>query len=142
MSEWTKRVGAITLFVEDVKRAKEFYEGVFAMPMIFEDEDSVAFRFDNMIINLLKSSAAGELIEPRAVAGPDAGSHFQLTIWVEDADAVCAELTSYGVGLLNGPTNRDWGQRTASFSDPDGNVWEIAQEIDNQELGNQEIDDS
>jgi uncharacterized glyoxalase superfamily protein PhnB len=23
--------------------------------------------------------------------------------------------------------NRDWGQRTASFADPDGNIWDIAQ---------------
>jgi uncharacterized glyoxalase superfamily protein PhnB len=24
---------------------------------------------------------------------------------------------------------REWGKRTASFADPDGNIWEIAQEL-------------
>ncbi len=50
-------------------------------------------------------------------------------IWVDDADAVCSELAAHGVPLLNGPMNREWGMRTASFTDPDGHVWEIAQEI-------------
>jgi uncharacterized glyoxalase superfamily protein PhnB len=25
--------------------------------------------------------------------------------------------------------NRDWGMRTACFADPDGHIWEIAQEL-------------
>ena len=45
----------------------------------------------------LGDSAARELIEPAAVAGRDAGSRFQLTIWVDDADAACAELATRGV---------------------------------------------
>jgi uncharacterized glyoxalase superfamily protein PhnB len=48
---------------------------------------------------------------------------------VDDADAVCAELATRGVELLNGPMNRQWGMRTASFSDPDGHIWEVAQEL-------------
>ncbi len=31
-----------------------------------------------------------------------------------------------GVVLLNGPMDRSWGIRTASFSDPGGHIWEIA----------------
>ena len=34
-----------------------------------------------------------------------------------------------GVELLNGPTNRPWGVRTASFADPDGHIWEVAGKI-------------
>jgi uncharacterized glyoxalase superfamily protein PhnB len=48
---------------------------------------------------------------------------------VDDADAVCAELTTRGVGLLNGPVDREWGMRTASFTDRDGHIWEIAQTL-------------
>ncbi|MDQ3782600.1 MAG: VOC family protein, partial [Actinomycetota bacterium] len=28
--------------------------------------------------------------------------------------------------LLNGPVDRPWGVRTASFRDPAGHIWEIA----------------
>jgi catechol 2,3-dioxygenase-like lactoylglutathione lyase family enzyme len=124
-----KSVGAITLFVEDPRRSQSFYEDVFDLPAIYEDEDSAGFRFENTIVNLLKTPAARDLIDPGAVASPEAGSRFQLTIWVDDADAVCAELATRGVELLNGPMNREWGMRTASFTDPDGHIWEIAQKL-------------
>ena len=124
-----KSVGAITLFVEDARRSQSFYEEVFGLSVIWEDEDSAAFKFENTIVNLLRIPAARELIEPGGVASREAGSRFQLTIWVDDADTVCAELATRGVELLNGPMNREWGVRTASFIDPDGHIWEIAQKL-------------
>jgi lactoylglutathione lyase len=124
-----RSVGAITLFVEDPRRSKSFYQDVFDLSPIYEDEDAATFRFENTIVNLLKIRAARELIDPAAVAGPEAGSRFQLTIWVDDTNAVCAELATRGVELLNGPIDREWGMRTASFADPDGHIWEIAQEL-------------
>ncbi len=119
----------MTLFVEDPQRSKSFYERVFDLPVIYEDENSVVFRFENLIVNLLELPAARGLIDPAAVATRGSGSRFQLSIWVDDADAVCAELASRGVELLNGPMNREWGMRTASFTDPDGHIWEIAQQL-------------
>ena len=130
MNTTLKNVGAITLFVDDPKRSKPFYETAFAVEPIFEDEDAVAFRFENTIVNLLAARAAPELIEPAAVASPGSGSRFQLTVGVDDADAVCAELAKNGVELLNGPLDRPWGVRTAAFADPDGHVWEIAQNLE------------
>ena len=124
-----KNVGAITLFVEDPQRSKSFYESVFDLAPIYEDENSVVFRFENMIVNLLAFAAAPELIEPANVAAPRSGSSFQFSIWVDDTDAACAELASRGVTLLNGPIDREWGMRTASFTDPDGHIWELAQQL-------------
>jgi catechol 2,3-dioxygenase-like lactoylglutathione lyase family enzyme len=131
MSASLKSVGAITLFVEDPQRSKSFYQEVFDVPVIYEDKDAAAFEFENMIVNLLKIPAARELIDPGGVASREAGSRFQLTIWVDDTDAVCAELATRGVALLNGPMNREWGMRTASFTDPDGHIWEIAAKLPN-----------
>src|SRR5678816_3527734 len=111
------------MFVEDRQRSKSFYEKVFDVAAINEDEDSVAFKFENLIVNLLEVGAAHELIGPAPVGRREAGSRFQLTIWVEDGDAVCAELESRETTLLNGPMNREWGVRTASFTDPDGHIW-------------------
>jgi len=129
VSESLKSVGAITMFVEDPKRSKEFYERVFGASAVFEDDNSVAFELDNLVLNLLVERAAPELIEPTLVAGREAGERFQLTVWVEDADAVIEQLRSAGVQLLNGPIDRPWGLRTAAFADPDGHVWEIAAKI-------------
>ncbi len=126
VASWPKGIGAITLFVEDLDAAKQFYGEVFGLPLTFEDDDSAVFDFGNTIINLLKTTAARELIEPALVAPHDAGSRLQLTIQVDDVDAMCAELARRGVELLNGPMDRPWGIRTASFRDPGGHIWEIA----------------
>jgi catechol 2,3-dioxygenase-like lactoylglutathione lyase family enzyme len=123
---WPRGISAITLFVEDVGAAKEFYQRVFGLPVVFEDGDSTVFRFGDTLVNLLTTRAAHELIEPAAVATRASGARMQLTITVDDVDAVCAELTARGVELLNGPLDRPWGVRTASFRDPGGHIWEIA----------------
>lgn len=123
---WPRGIGAITLFVEDLPGAKRFYETVFGLPVFFEDGASAVFKFENTMINLLKTSEAPELIGPAKAASPEAGARMQFTIEVDDIDAMCAELASRGVELLNGPMDRPWGIRTASFRDPAGHVWEIA----------------
>jgi catechol 2,3-dioxygenase-like lactoylglutathione lyase family enzyme len=124
-----QNLGAITLFVEDLPAAKAFYGEALGLSRVFEDDDSAVFDLGNTVINLLDVREAPELIAPAGVAGPDAGVRCQLTIWVEDADAVCRQLQARGVTLLNGPQDRPWGQRTAAFRDPAGHVWEIAQQI-------------
>lgn len=126
MSAWPKGIGAITLFVEDLATAKQFYQAVFGLPVVFEDGDSTVFKFGNTLINLLKTTAAGELIEPAKVAPREVGARFVFTIEVDDVDAMCAALAARGVELLNGPMDRPWGVRTASFMDPGGYIWEIA----------------
>jgi lactoylglutathione lyase len=124
-----KNVGAITLFVDDLARSRSFYQDVFGLRVVYEDDESTVFDFGNTLINLLAMPAARDLMDPVAVANRDAGSRVLLTIWVDDADAVCADLDRSGVVLLSGPIDREWGKRTPSFSDPDGNIWEIAQDL-------------
>ena len=126
MSSWQRGIGAITLFVEDLQAAKQFYQEVFGLPLKFEDDDSAVFDFGNTLINLLKITAAQELIEPAVVAAREVGSRLQFTVEVDDVDASCAELATRGVELLNGPMDRPWGIRTASFRDPGGHIWELA----------------
>ena len=123
---WPRGIGAITLVVEDLAAAKQFYREVFGLPVAFEDDDSAVFRFGSLLVNLLKVGAARELIEPAVVAPREGGTRMQLTIEVDDVDATCAELAKRGVELLNGPMDRPWGVRTASFVDPGGHIWEIA----------------
>ena len=126
MGSWPGGIRAITLFVEDLDDAKQFYREVFGLPVMFEDDNSAVFDFGSTLVNLLKTTAAPGLIAPAAVAGREAGSRLQFTIEVDDVDAMCAELAARGVTLLNGPMDRPWGIRTASFMDPGGHIWEIA----------------
>jgi catechol 2,3-dioxygenase-like lactoylglutathione lyase family enzyme len=123
--EWPGGIAAITLFFEDLGAARTFYRDIFGLPVFFEDESSTVFRFGDTLVNLLRAGEAPELVNPAAVAPPDAGVRFQFTLSVEDVDAMCEELRQRGVALLNGPIDRPWGVRTASFRDPGGHVWDI-----------------
>ena len=126
MTKWSRKLSAITLFVEDLADAKRFYEQVFDVPLIFEDDDSAVFDFGNTLINLLAAPAVPELIEPAPMAEVAAGARMQLTLAVDDVDEVASHLQARGVELLNGPMDRPWGIRTAAFKDPAGHIWEIA----------------
>jgi catechol 2,3-dioxygenase-like lactoylglutathione lyase family enzyme len=125
-NSWAKSIFAVTLFVEDLEACKQFYQKAFELPITFEDANSAVFKFGDLLINLLKVSEAPELINPASVAKAEAGSRFVITIPVDDVDALCEQLRSRGVELLNGPMDRPWGPRTASFKDPAGYIWEIA----------------
>src|SRR6476620_3077260 len=120
MTSLLQKLGVITLFVDDVPRAKAFYTEMFGLTIEFEDATSAVMKMENLLLNLVVRNSAPELIEPAPVAAPGAGSELMFTIWVDDVDALTAELTSRGLALLNGPLDRPWGVRTVAFADPDG----------------------
>lgn len=126
---WPGGITAITLFVEDLAAARTFYQNVFALPIAFEDPVSTVFNFKDTMINLLDVSEAPGLVNPAAVGSPTGGARSVFTLDVENVDAKCLELAALGVRLINGPMDRPWGIRTASFADPAGNIWEIAHSL-------------
>ena len=122
----TLNLTAITLFVGDPSRAKSLYARAFGATVVYEDDVAVTFRFDTLLVNLLKSSEANELVEPVSVGSADAGARFQLTLTVEDVDDAAVRVADAGFRHLNGPIDRPWGVRTAAFADVDDHVWELA----------------
>jgi lactoylglutathione lyase len=129
MSSWRKELSAITLFVEDKARAKDFYVRAFDLTPLHEDDSGVTLRLENTYLRLATRLAAQE-IAPATVGSPHNGPRQVYGMFVDDVDAVCQELASKGIPLLNGPEDRPWGMRTASIQDPDGNVWAIATDRD------------
>jgi len=127
------KISAISLFVEDLGASKEFYTGVFGATVLFEDASSCAVKFENLIINLLLTSDAGVLVAPAAVGSPDAGKRFQMSIWVDNLEAVVDKLKELDVKLLTGPQVQPWGMATVTFADPAGHSWEVAQQVPKKE---------
>ncbi len=127
MADWQPGgISAITLFVEDLGAAKDFYRAVFGLPVHYEDPNSAVFLFGGTMVNLLDIAEAPHLVGPAPVGRADDGVRFQLTIGVDDVDAAAAEAVRRGAVLLNGPMDRPWGIRTAAFRDPAGHIWELA----------------
>jgi lactoylglutathione lyase len=127
MADWKREIGAITLYVPDLGEARKFYADAFGLDAQLLDDDAAMLRFGGTFVFLGRSAAAAQpLPEVLDQAGKGAG---QFAIIVDDVDAVVAEITGRGVRLIAGPADRDWGMRTATFADPGGNIWEIAQEV-------------
>lgn len=130
MSLPLKHVSVITVFAEDLAGTSSFYQEVLGLTLAFQDTSIAVFKLENVIVAVRSAAEAAELIAPAVVASPAAGSRFQLGVFVDDVDAVCAELAGRGVVLLNGPENRPWGVRNASFADPAGHIWTVSQDLD------------
>jgi catechol 2,3-dioxygenase-like lactoylglutathione lyase family enzyme len=127
MSDGPSGITAITLFTDDLEASKDFYGRAFGLPVHYEDAESAVYKFGGTMINLLWNGAVPELIEPAVAAPSSAGARSVMTVAVDDVDALCDMLRDRGVALINGPMDRPWGPRTASFADPSGHIWEVAQ---------------
>src|SRR5437868_14806493 len=91
MTPWPKGIAAITLFVEDLAAARQFYREVFGLPVVYEDPVSAVFKFGNTLVNLLNVTEAPELVQPAQVASREAGARFVFTINVDDVDGMFAQ---------------------------------------------------
>ena len=78
---------------------------VFDLTPDTEEESRLIFRLDNLFLRLLTRSAAEkEMLGDVPVADSDSGTSFKLSMFVDDADAVCAELVERGVAIASVPS--------------------------------------
>jgi catechol 2,3-dioxygenase-like lactoylglutathione lyase family enzyme len=127
MAEWERQIFAINLLVGDLERSKTFYQEVFGLPPLDEEDDFALFRFKDTFVALRHDPAHQS--PPAEFLGLAQKGVGQFAIVVDDVDAVSAELEAHGVTLISGPADRDWGMRTITFADPAGYTWGIAQDL-------------
>jgi lactoylglutathione lyase len=123
-------IAAAVLFVKDMDKCKTFYRDTLGLEVTEHDPEHVAIQMDNVYFLLLETSAAAHMIgeqvlEPKIEGGPRG----LLAAGVEDIDAAYETLKAKGVTFLRPPTDQPWGLRTAHFTDPEGNIWEINQPL-------------
>jgi len=128
VAEWEKQIGAINLIVGDLERSKAFYQEVFELPLQHEDQDTAMFRFTDTYVFLQRGAAHHDSPSDDALSLAQKGVG-QFVIFVDDVDAVRAELEQAQVATISGPADRDWGMRTLTLADPGGYTWEITQEL-------------
>ena len=122
-----QRVSLITLGVENLERAKQFYENVLGWTAAESPPEVVFFDLNGVVLSLFEH---GNLAKDMGVA-PDMAAYrgFALAHNVkskEDVDAIFAHLKRHGVTIEKEPQKAFWGGYSGYFSDPDGHKWEIA----------------
>ena len=122
-------VTAVTLFVRDLPKSREFSKLLTDGEPIFEDEVSAAFQTGNVVINLLAPPAVPELISPCKAAAENSGSKAVYTTFVPRVDEAAEELNKHGISIFSGLIDRPWGIRIVNIQDYDGNIWELANKL-------------
>jgi uncharacterized protein len=121
-----QRVSLVTLGVQDLARARAFYEALRWTTNAAADDDVVFFQAGGMIVALW---GRAELAEDSGVE--DSGGWGGITLAHNvrspaEADAVLAEAESAGATITRPGAATFWGGYSGAFTDPDGHAWEVA----------------
>lgn len=129
-----RKIEAMVLFVQDLPASTAFYRDTFKLPFQGSDADSATFLLqEGVFLILLSPKGAADLLGTEVNARKmEGGPRGLLAASVADVDSAYAELNAKGVTFVRPPTDQPWGLRTAHFTDPDGNLWEINQPISSQ----------
>lgn len=124
------RVLETGLYVDDLDRARGFYEGVLGLVPMLSDDRFVAYPIGGTVLLLfLRGSADTAIVLPFGGAiPPHDGSgrlHFAFSAEAADMDRWRAHLTAHGVAI-EGEVRWPKGSTSLYFRDPDGNLAEIA----------------
>lgn len=117
MTALLNNLSVMTLFVEDLDAAKRFYQEVFGLPLVFEDDNSAVANLGNTLINLLKISEAPELVAPATVGSREAGSRLLLEsgkLEPRRRSVVTSELHHSIIGR-DRPARSDWTRRVCHW---------------------------
>lgn len=121
-----QRVSLVTLGVEDLARARAFYEALGWKTGATPAEDVAFFQAGGMIFGLWGRE---QLSEDSGVR--DLGGYGGVTLAYNardrvEVDAVIEEARAAGATIAREPGEAFWGGYTAVFVDPDGHPWEVA----------------
>jgi catechol 2,3-dioxygenase-like lactoylglutathione lyase family enzyme len=116
-----QRISLVTLGVEDLARARSFYEALGWRSAQQPGDEIVFFQAGGMIFGLwtaLGGHGAPGIELAYNVRSPG------------EVDALLAEALRAGATIVRPAARADWGGYTGAFADPDGYVWEIAHNPD------------
>jgi hypothetical protein len=121
-----QRVSVITLGVEDLPRARGFYEALGWSTGAQPADDVVFFQAGCMVFALWGRE---QLTEDSTV--PDPGGYGGVTLAYnargrEEVDKVIEEARAAGASIGREPAETFWGGYSGVFVDPDGHPWEVA----------------
>lgn len=120
------------LYVEDMARARAFYEGVLGLSPMFADARLTAYGVGpgSALLLFLRGTTTETVHLPRGAGTipPHDGSgpvHYALAVAAADLPAWEAHLAAHGVAL-EGRTDWPKGGHSIYFRDPDGHLGELA----------------
>jgi predicted lactoylglutathione lyase len=112
-----QRISLVTLGVEDLARARSFYEAMGWREPLQPDAEVAFFQAGGIVFGLwsrLGGHGAPGIELAHNVRSP------------EEVDALLAEAVRAGATIVRPGARPEWGGYSGAFADPDGYVWEVA----------------
>jgi len=121
-----QRVTLITLGVDDLARAKAFYNALGWVETRPQD-GIVFFQMLGVVLGLFgRAALADDQGRPGATLGTGAMTLAQNFATEAEVDAAYQAALAAGATKLKSPEKVFWGGYSGYYADPDGHVWEVA----------------
>ncbi len=122
------KIALITILTDDVPRLVAFYRDVLGFATENAMDDYTEFASEGVRFAVCKRAIlADSTRHPRFSEAPR-GQAFELAFPLpsrEEVDRAYAAIVAAGATAVQPPALMPWGQRTAFFADPDGNIHEL-----------------
>jgi uncharacterized protein len=128
------RLSVVTLGARDLGRLSEFYVAL-GWPQIVALDDFAAFQTRGAVLTLYELD---KLLTESGFAEDSGRGGFTLAINVderEQVDEAIAAARAAGAHIAMEPVDWEWGGRSAHFTDPEDNHWEVAWVPPDSEIG-------
>ena len=121
-----QRLSLVTLGVDDLGRARRFYEAL-GWERGNENPEVVFFQLNGLVLALWSRRSLAEDAKVSADGGGFRGVALAYNARSKaDVDAVMAEAETAGARMLKPAEDVFWGGYSGYFADPDGHLWEVA----------------
>lgn len=120
------------LYIDGAAAAIDFYCTILGgtermrMPAPEGKVGHAEIQFGDSVVMLADESAEMGALSPKTVGG----TPMSLMIYVEDADATVAKAVESGATVTEAVSDRFYGDRTGTITDPFGHSWNIATHIE------------
>ncbi len=114
------------IVVEDMARARKFYEEVLGQTVILDYGANITFQGDFSLQTKESWCRFIDAAEQEIAIQP---KNFELYFEEPEFDAFVGKLKEFGVELVHGVKEFPWGQRAIRFYDPDRHVLEVGEDL-------------
>jgi lactoylglutathione lyase len=122
------QIALITILTDDVPRLTAFYRDVLGLTVKQDLESFVEFQHAGVRFAICARSILRDASGHASYADAHRGQCFELAFPCAEpaeVDRAYAEIVARGAVPVHAPAAMPWGQRTAMFADPDGNIHEL-----------------
>jgi len=122
------KIALITILAGDVTKMVQFYREVLGFAVELDSGQYVEFQSEGVRFAICDRSVLENTTGHPSYKESHRGHTFELAFPVDSpaaVDTAYAEITARGATPIKAPANMPWGQRTAFFADPEGNIHEL-----------------